>query len=91
MKDRLSDMGDASYSLEDIIRELLIQFFDFIIEESKKGPFQLVPSLYGRIAAHESYGQLVTSIANDESLTKFFPALRQDDNSKRDFDYLKNL
>ena len=84
-------MEDAAQSLESILSGLLIEFYDFMIEESGKGPFQLVPNLYRQIAEHETYGQLVTSIANDKSLAKFFPELWVDDQSKRDLDYLKTL
>jgi len=84
-------MEDSAHSLEGILNDLIIECYDFIIEESKKGSFQLVPSLYHQIAEHETYGQLVTSIANDESLAKFFPALWAEDDSTRDFDYLKSL
>jgi hypothetical protein len=77
--------------IEEHLRNLIADLYDFIIDESGKGPVQTVPSIFQRVAAHETYDSLVVSIAQDGSLVKFFPVLRETQVQEHEVDSLKEL
>jgi hypothetical protein len=73
------------------LSNLITDLYDLIVDESGKGPVQIMPSIFQRVAAHEAYDSLVVSIAQDDSLVKFFPALRETQGQEHEVDFLKGL
>jgi hypothetical protein len=82
---------NATDAVEEHLRDLIIDLYDFIIEESGQGPSQMVPPIFQRVAEHRSYDALVVLIAQDESLVKFFPALKETTGQGHSVDFLKRL
>jgi hypothetical protein len=70
---------------------LLEDFYAFIVQESNSTSFQMVPSLYQRISEHSSFGSLMMAVAHDESLAKFFPALRDKTADELDASSIRDL
>jgi hypothetical protein len=55
---------------------LLEKHYSYIVQESDDSAFQMMPTLYRQIMEYEALDSLMIAIARDESLAKFFPALR---------------
>ena len=73
------------------LRILVENFYAFIIRGSKKIPFLMISPLYKEIAEHECFNSLMMAIANDGSLAKFFPTLREATPDQLDADSIRDL
>ncbi len=73
------------------LRILLEDFYAFIVQESSGASFQMMPPLYQRISEHASFDSLVMAVTRDESLAKFFPALREKASDELDVDTIRDL
>jgi hypothetical protein len=80
-----------SQNAEEYLSKIVRDLYDFIIEESRQGPIQTVPPIYERVVRHDSYDALVESIAQDDSLKMFFPALRKLQVQNQGVGFLKTL
>ena len=80
--------GDSVY---ENLHTFLEEFYPFIVQGYSSGPAQTGPSLYQQISEHERFSSLITAIARDESLAKFFPALREKVIDELDTDSIKDL
>lgn len=73
------------------LHNMVGDLYDFIIDESRRGPIQTVPSIHKHVAGHDSYNALIESIAQDNSLKRFFPVLGKLEVQERRIDFLKEL
>jgi hypothetical protein len=75
--------------VHDSLNILLRDLYDFIVRESNSGAIQMMPLLHQQISQHEIFNPLMTAIATDSSLVKFFPGLRGKPSDVLDVDSIK--
>jgi hypothetical protein len=73
------------------LRVLVEEFYAFIVRESKNLPFLMISPLHKEMAEHECFNSLMMAVANDGSLAKFFPALREATPDQLDADSIRGL
>jgi hypothetical protein len=71
--------------------ELMPSLHDFIVEGSDQGRVRSLPDIASHIATHKAYNSLAYAVAEDGSLSKFFPILRRGTGERHSMEFLRRL